>query len=67
MERLHFGVSQGLRGYYAIVYDATTGEPIQTGIGSYDNEREAAVEAAEWAEAEHWSLEAEQLRLKYKL
>jgi hypothetical protein len=44
------GVTNGLRGYYAVLYDQDG--PIQTGIGSYETPEEAACEACDWAASE---------------
>ena len=47
---IHFGISSGLRGYFAIIYDEAG--PIQSGIGSYDNPQDAWSEAYDWAACE---------------
>jgi hypothetical protein len=44
------GVTQGLRGWFAVLYDSDG--PIQTGIGSYSTAEGASKEAIEWWEAE---------------
>ncbi len=44
------GVTSGLRGYFAVLYDQDG--PIQSGVGSYKSAKEAMVEAREWAESE---------------
>jgi len=45
-------VTSGLRGYFAVLVDGETSEPIQTGIGSYRTAEAAVPEARSWAEAE---------------
>ncbi len=50
-------VTRGLRGYFAVSVvwcDAHGGfyEPLQSGMGSYNTEAGAIVEAKEWAECE---------------
>lgn len=62
---IQFGVTSGLRGCFALVYDDAG--PIQSGIGSYDTPELAAVEAAEWAESENYPIQAEKIREQYKL
>lgn len=64
---IKFTVSRGLRGFYAMAYDAVTGEPIQTGYGSYDNSKDAAIEAREWAISENHLAEASRLTKLYNL
>lgn len=64
---IRFGTTQGLRGYFAVMWDAKTGEPIQTGFGSYKSSKEAARDAAEWAEAEGEFEQAKRIRQEYKL
>lgn len=49
-QMIHFGVSYGLRGWFAVVYD--NDGPIQSGIGSYNTEFEAWAEAYDWAVSE---------------
>lgn len=49
------GVTQGLRGYFAVLYDNE--DTIQSGIGSYSTAAEAAVEADEWSRAERVPLD----------
>ena len=60
-----FQVSNGMRGYYAIVYDENTSECIQTGIGSYETYKEALLEAAEWAYCEMHVRQYEKLIEEY--
>jgi len=60
-----FTVESGLRGYFAAVYNATTSECLQTGIGSYQTAEEAAVEAIEWAIEEGQHVQAENLNEKF--
>lgn len=50
--RLRVGVGYGLRGHYAMLYDAETGEPWQTGDCSFADSAGAYAEAAAWGEAE---------------
>lgn len=50
--RLRVGVGYGLRGHYAMLYDADTGEPWQTGDCSFADAAGAYAEAAAWGEAE---------------
>lgn len=45
------GVTNGLRGYFAVMYDSEG--PIMTGIGSYKSSEEAWAEAITWAKAEN--------------
>lgn len=50
-------VTRGLRGYFAVHvwWNPEHGgfyEPWQSGVGSYDSAKDAAVEAQQWAEAE---------------
>lgn len=40
------GITSGIRGFFAVLYDADG--PIQTGIGSYENEQGAIDEALSW-------------------
>lgn len=47
---LRVGVTHGLRGYYAVLYDKDG--PIQTGIGSYPTRDDAKREAWDWAKSE---------------
>lgn len=47
---LRVGVTCGLRGYFAVLYDKDG--PIQTGIGSYKTRDGAILEAKDWAKAE---------------
>ena len=49
---LRLGVTQGMRGYFAILYDGDTGEVWDSGIGSYATREGAEREAQEWAEME---------------
>jgi hypothetical protein len=63
--QVRFGVTSGMRGFFAVMYDDEG--PIQSGIGSYDNSTAAALEAMQWAEAEGFSSEASRLRMKYDL
>lgn len=51
------GVSSGLRGFYAVLYDRDG--PIRTGIGSYATARDAAQEAVEWGQAENVPIDAD--------
>lgn len=62
---IRFGVTCGLRGFFAVMYDDEG--PIQTGIGSHADGLGAAEDAIEWAEAENYTAEAERLRKKYNL
>lgn len=57
--RKHFvvGVTHGMSGYFAVVYDKRTGEPEITGIGRYDTREEAVVEARHLSESEGIPLE----------
>lgn len=57
---IRFGATHGMRGHFAVMYDNEG--PIQSGIGSYTNSREAWIEAAEWAEAEDYPREAQKCR-----
>ena len=50
--RLRVGVGYGMRGHYAMLYDAETGEPWQTGDCSFPDAAGAYAEAAAWGEAE---------------
>lgn len=43
------GVTRGLRGWYAVLYECVTGEPEQTGIASFETEEEAWEDAVAWA------------------
>lgn len=45
--RKYIGVTQGLRGWFAVLYDADG--PIQSGIGSYKTAAEAQSEAIDWS------------------
>lgn len=47
---MRIGVTYGLRGYFAVLYD--TEGAIQSGIGSYETEDGAKEEAYEWSCAE---------------
>lgn len=49
-----------MSGYYALIYDDEG--PIQTGVGRYGTFKEAVEEAAQWAEAEDYPVQAERLR-----
>lgn len=51
---MYVSVTQGMRGYFAVLIDETNGfpEPVQTGIGSYASFKEAKIEAQEWARIE---------------
>ena len=60
-----FGVTSGMRGFFAVMCDDHG--PINSGIGSYKDSKGAAQEAAEWAEAEGFPLEADKLRKRYEL
>lgn len=51
------GISQGMSGWYAVLYDDE--DVIQTGIGRYPERGGAEVEAAGWAEAEGIDLDFE--------
>lgn len=51
------GVTQGMSGWYAVLYDAEG--PTDTGIGRYPDRSGAEVEAAGWAEAEGLPLDFE--------
>jgi hypothetical protein len=53
---LRIGVTSGLRGYFAVLYNLEEG-PIQTGIGSYKTAEEAWQEAEAWARADGYQLE----------
>lgn len=64
---ISFQVTHGMRGWFAVMLDKNTGEPLHTGIGSYATSEEAAIEAAEWAEAEGFTAEAERLKKEYNL
>jgi hypothetical protein len=64
-KQIRFGVTNGLRGFFAIIYDDEG--PIQSGIGSYSSSKEAAKEAIEWAESEGYLVEAKRLRSMYNL
>lgn len=48
--RLCVGVTHGMRGYFAVLYDDAG--PIQSGIGSYEHPNDAWVEARDWASSE---------------
>lgn len=50
--RLRVGIGNGIRGYYAMLYDADTGEPWETGSASFSEARPAYDEARAWAQAE---------------
>lgn len=50
--KLRVGVGNGIRGYYAMLYDADTGEPWETGSCSFAEASGAYAEAAAWGEAE---------------
>lgn len=50
--RLRVGVGYGIRGHYAMLYDADTGEPWQTSDCSFADPAGAYAEAAAWGEAE---------------
>ena len=63
--KIRFGVTYGMRGFFAIIYD--NDGPIQSGIGSYSSGKEAAIEAIEWAESENYPIEAQKLRKEYNL
>ena len=58
--QIRFGISSGMRGTFAIVYDDDG--VIQSGIGSYTDAKDAWKEAYEWAMAEGFPLEAEKCR-----
>lgn len=45
-------VTYGMRGFFAVLVDGTTHEPIQTGVGSYKTREEADIEARSWAESD---------------
>lgn len=51
------GVSNGVSGWYAVVYDSETGEPQYTGVGRYMSVQEANYEAIDIATAEELDLE----------
>ena len=55
---MRIGVTRGLRGWFAVMYDTRTMEPEATGFGSYATAVEAAQEAAGWAAAEEIPVEA---------
>lgn len=63
MTKIQFGVTHGLRGWFAIMYDDEG--PIQSGIGSYDTPAEAWKEAAEWADSEGYPVQAEMCMMQY--
>lgn len=44
------GTTQGVRGFFAVLYDQDG--PIQSGIGSYATQEEAKQEARDWARSE---------------
>lgn len=52
-QMIYFGITKGLRGWFAVMYDQDG--PIQSGIGSYPDEKKhlAQSEAADWAASEH--------------
>lgn len=56
---ISFGISSGLRGWFAIVYDEAG--PIQSGIGSYRDEGGAYDEAYDWALSEGRHSEARKI------
>jgi hypothetical protein len=47
---MRIGVTNGLRGYFAVAYDELG--PIQSGVGSYRTAEQAAEEAYDWAMSE---------------
>ena len=47
---ISIGVTSGLRGYFAVLYDEAG--PITSGIGSYETPEAAAEEARDWAVSE---------------
>ena len=51
---LYVTTTSGMRGWFAVLIDDSDGfpEPVNTGIGSYDDREGAVVEAKTWAEAE---------------
>jgi hypothetical protein len=46
------GIGNGLRGHYAMLYDADTGEPWDTGSASFSDANQAYAEARAWGDAE---------------
>jgi hypothetical protein len=50
MTGLHVTVTQGLRGWFAVLVDDRG--PVQSGIGSYATAQQAEREAADWARSE---------------
>ena len=53
------GVTQGMSGFFAVMYDIETHEPYATGVGRYPMWDLAAKEARAWQEAEGESVELE--------
>ncbi len=51
------GTTRGGRGWFAVLYNANTGEPESSGIGSYAIQLEAYEEAKQWAEADGYDIE----------
>ena len=54
-----------MRGFFAVMCD--NDGPINSGIGSYDDSKGAAQEAAEWAVAEGYPEQARQICVRYGL
>jgi hypothetical protein len=59
---MRIGVTSGLRGYFAVLYD--NDGPIESGIGSYKNWEGAAIEALDWAQAEGVPVDASVQKFK---
>jgi hypothetical protein len=55
MHKKYIGVTSGMSGYFAVLYDAEG--PIQTGIGRYNTKEEAEEEARGWSIADNIPLE----------
>jgi hypothetical protein len=53
------GTSNGLAGYFAVLYDKQTMEPWQTGVGRYKTRLGAALEAKVWAETGGYPLDSQ--------
>jgi len=53
--QLRIGVTNGLRGFFAVLYDDEG--PIQSGPGSFKTAKRAAFEAQDWATSERIPLD----------
>lgn len=55
MKIIKIGVTQGMAGWFAVVYEYTNPyvpDVIATGVGRYDTKEEAMIEAEQWAAEE---------------